>query len=180
MRSKRVRHRKNKSSMHTFYVRFKRGTPLLTHKNFWLLEKNCPFINLEINGKYFFEFKFAPMLAQFVFFAFKTHCWLLRMHQNSVFHLWGSITATILLCMLSERGLRSKVVPLQMSNAKDFISVAGGTHHTEINPAPQWREIAKFWSHFLAEHSKRFLKRTYFFEIEEKMAKFWCFKVGST
>ena len=67
-----------------------------------------------------------------------------------------------------------------MTAAMISIPIAGRTHPAEIDPTPKRRKIAKFRLQFLAEHSKRFLKRTYFFKIDVKMTEFWCFKVGST
>ena len=67
------------------------------------------------------------------------------MHQNFVFCLWASITAAILLGMISERALsKSKVMPLQTSAAMIFIPIAGRTHPAEIDPTPKRRQIAKF------------------------------------
>ena len=66
-----------------------------------------------------------------------------------------------------------------MPAAMILVFIADRTHPAEIDPTPKRRKIAKFRLQFLLEHSKRFLKRTYFSKIEVKMIKFWCFKKGS-
>ena len=96
----------------------------------------------------------CPYISTISFFPFTTHCWLLCMHQNFVFHVWASIIAFILLRTLLERASRlSKMVPHQMSNAMVFISNDGRTQTAETRawdskiliafPARAFQEVFK-------------------------------------
>ena len=99
-----------------------------------------------------FEFKFAPKLAKFHFLPLK----LLANSYKCINTLYVVSGHRLLLPFFSacfQRGLWASL---------KWCPFTGRTHPAEIDLMPKRRKIAKFWLQFLAEHSKRFLKRTYF------------------
>ena len=53
------------------------------------------------------------------------------------------------------------------------------TSYAKIDPTPKRQKIAEFRLQILVGNLQRFLKRTYFFKIKEKMTKLRCLKVGA-